>query len=71
MATMFMGYHYNEGKKVGYNLTAPELKGSLGLYITNVSYKDKGRIKLEMAKSRGCDVSDIEEEREVNDWYKS
>lgn len=45
--TMAYGYHYTEGKKVGYDISFPShLHGENTLH--NVSYKDKGRIIKEL-----------------------
>jgi len=45
MGTMSFGYHYNRGKKVGYNISFGNI------FLPHVSYKDKNRIIKEIQKN--------------------
>lgn len=58
--TMYMGYHYKEGKTVGYNVTAPRL------YFSNVSYFSLNDLKFQLKKD-GYKEEEIEVERITND----
>ena len=55
---MSMGYHYDRGKKIGYDITIP---GSVTLWA--VSSKDKSRIIKEIMQAHNCKKEDIEIER--------
>lgn len=68
MATMSMGYHYDEGVKVGYDITAKFSDKPFGtVLLSNVSYRDKGRIIREI-QSKGVGMDDITVERVENRW---
>jgi len=56
MSTMYFGYHYNRGVRVGYDISFP--KGM----ISFVSSKDKSRIISEL-KQAGWSKDEIEVER--------
>ncbi len=59
MGTMAWGYHYDEGKKVGYNISF----GNIILW--NVSSKDKSRIIREIKRDTGLSEDEIEIKRDV------
>lgn len=61
MGTMSHGYHYDMGKKVGYNIT---VKGSY--YFDHVAYKSKSKLISELL-SNGHTLDEIEIERNVID----
>lgn len=56
MGTMLFGYHYEEGKNVGYNVYVK------GFVFTNVSYKTKGGL-IRQLMNDGYVRSDIKTER--------
>lgn len=60
MATMNMGYYYEEGKRVGYDIIVPNC-----LYLSNVARKDKARIIRELERN-GHSSYDIECKRVEN-----
>ena len=45
--TSYMGFHYKEGKKVGYDISCPNCFGGRTV-LRNVCYADKGDIVREM-----------------------
>lgn len=57
--TMMWGYHYNEGKRVGYNITFN------GFRLSNVASTDKARIIREIKQS-GYNRNEIDVERVEN-----
>jgi len=57
--TMMYGYHYNEGKRVGYNITFN------GFILHNVASSDKSRIVSEIKQS-GYSKDEIEIDRVEN-----
>ena len=61
MGTMSMGFYYEEGKRVGYNISCPNVLGGKTT-LSNVAYSNKARIIKEM-KELGHSSVDIEVER--------
>jgi hypothetical protein len=61
--TMMWGYHYNEGVRVGYDISFENNNGRFILH--NVSSKDKGRIISEI-KQAGYKRSEIDVDRVEN-----
>jgi hypothetical protein len=62
MATFNMGYRYDEGKKIGYDISVERL------LLSRVAYKDKGRIITEL-KANGWSTEDIKVERVEIEQY--
>ena len=60
MATMSFGFHYDMGKRVGYDISFGRV------YLSNVSLKDKARIVRE-AKQAGHISKNIKIERVENE----
>jgi hypothetical protein len=58
--TMSWGYHYNEGKRVGYNISFSNNNGTFVLH--NVAASDKSRIIKEV-KQAGYTADEIDVER--------
>ena len=54
--TMNMGYYYDEGKKVGYNISVGNQ------YFSNVAYYSKGQL-IDQLVNDGYKREDIQEDR--------
>jgi hypothetical protein len=64
MSTYSMGFHYSQGKKIGYEISYPNgICGENTLF--NVSAKDKGRIIKEI-QACGVDSEEITIEKVEN-----
>jgi len=57
--TMSQGYYYDEGKKVGYDISVGNQ------YFSNVAYHSKGQLKDQLVAD-GYKLEDIEENRFEN-----
>lgn len=66
MATMSFGYYFDQGVRVGYDISVDKVGPFGGLYLSNVSSKDKNRIISEVAKNTGKKRNDIIVFRVVN-----
>jgi len=64
MVTYNFGFYYNEGRKVGYDISFPNEIGGKTL-LSNVSYKDKDRIVKDLI-NMGYTEDDIEVQRVEN-----
>lgn len=53
MGTMSFGYHYDEGKTVGYNISVKDW-----ITLWNVAYKDKARIIAQL-EANGHEIEDV------------
>lgn len=62
MSTYSMGFTYEEGKKVGYDILFPNGNGSGSTLLPSVSAKDRTRIVREI-KDLGHSEEDITVER--------
>lgn len=47
MGTMMMGFHYDQGKRIGYTISFPNNLGGK-TQLTNVSSKDRARVIREI-----------------------
>ncbi len=66
MSSYSMGFHYSQGKKIGYEISYPNGNGICGKNILfNVSAKDKGRIIKEI-QACGVDSEEITIEKVEN-----
>ena len=59
MATMSFGYHFDQGVRVGFDISVKNVSDFGGLYLSNVSSKDKGRIVREIIHRTGVKKQEI------------
>jgi len=59
MSTMSFGYEYNQGIRVGYDISVDNVTSFGGLHLSNVSSKDKGRIIREILERTGKKREDV------------
>lgn len=68
MGTMSFGYYFDQGVKVGYDISVKNINPFGGLRLSNVSRKDKERIIKEIMANTGRSREEITVERVENKW---